>query len=605
MERRGDGKAGRWPRAAALGVAAALAGMAGAAGLLAGCGGGGMDTGVMRQVEMGEFGLARARLARGLPAGRGDKTYLLERVKLGIVTSADGLPAAGERTMAEVYDVLRTQGINADRALGAVVLNEGVRFWKGEPFEQAMSFAYVSLQYGMLAEWGNMRAAANDSLFRLQDFKENERTQEALRARDAARAAAEARSSAAPDGTPADAGYVTTTTDFALGYLLSGVASRGLGREEEAADNFAAAVRARPELGPVVETLRGDGWNTLLVVEYGLGPQKISYGDDGAYTTFRPFARFAGPIGALRVAVREGDAAAGEGAEWTVPPAADLNRMASENKWRNLQDVRVAKSLVGTGLLVGGGVTAAAGGNTETQLIGLGIAGLGLLAKLGAQADTTYCELLPQRVYVAPVMVRSAGTSVALQLADERGARLLLTDLAPPAAPERLAVRHVRMPSMDGGLDGRWVTAGRTVYSNDVADADEGVGGVGGAGGAMPYILGGRCVRRPSAETMARYHAAGNLRELTTADLENLYRAEGISWDQAELGPGELHVLEGGRSLATPLAGTAGYQRVFGQEHGPYAPRSRELKEAAERYGVRAAPASPGGGGVGGGRAMR
>jgi hypothetical protein len=77
---------------------------------------------------------------------------------------------------------------------------------------------------------------------------------------------------------------------------------------------------------------------------------------------------------------------------------------------------------------------------------------------------------------------------------------------------------------------------------------------------------------------MDQYQAAGYLRGLTLNDLRELYRLEGIAWTiEDQQGYVDAHVLEGGRSLVSPLVGTTGFARVFGQVHPPYRPRSSEV----------------------------
>jgi hypothetical protein len=92
------------------------------------------------------------------------------------------------------------------------------------------------------------------------------------------------------------------------------------------------------------------------------------------------------------------------------------------------------------------------------------------------------------------------------------------------------------------------------------------------------------CVRIPSHETLRRYQDAGNLVGMTTAQLAELYRLEGISWDLEALGGiARGHILEGGTTLIPPDPGTAGAARLFSGDHGAYTPRSREVRELADR----------------------
>ena len=62
-----------------------------------------------------------------------------------------------------------------------------------------------------------------------------------------------------------------------------------------------------------------------------------------------------------------------------------------------------AKAILGEGLLVGGVVVAASSDNEEAALVGLGLIGLGLLAKATSHADTRQLDTLAQRTYVVPI----------------------------------------------------------------------------------------------------------------------------------------------------------------------------------------------------------
>jgi hypothetical protein len=67
---------------------------------------------------------------------------------------------------------------------------------------------------------------------------------------------------------------------------------------------------------------------------------------------------------------------------------------------------------------------------------------------------------------------------------------------------------------------------------------------------------------------------------MTTVDLENLYREEGIALTvEDQQGRSRKHILEGGDSLVAPLPGTAGFARLFDQMHPPYQPRSQAVQD--------------------------
>jgi hypothetical protein len=99
------------------------------------------------------------------------------------------------------------------------------------------------------------------------------------------------------------------------------------------------------------------------------------------------------------------------------------------------------------------------------------------------------------------------------------------------------------------------------------------------AGDHLPYIMGGTCTRPPTPGTLARYRAEGSLTDVSLEKLQNLYRAEGITWRLGDQrGLPTTHILEGGTSLIAPADGTAGYARLFCQLHPPYEPKSEQLK---------------------------
>ena len=514
------------------------------------------DAQLLTQLSRGEFGVARVHAAAHLPHNRSDRDYVLNRMELGILALADGVPEAAEQPLEEVYDVLRTQGINADKTVASVVINEDLKIWKGEPFEQAMAFHYVAVLNALSGDWGNVRAAAGGSLFHLRDFGKDDRGDRVDQRQLIERAAR--------DEEYLDHGYIAIESNFALGYLMNAVANQQLGRDDEASDNFRAAARAAPGLESLMNRLQNESYNALLIVDFGLGPSKTATGPDGAIARFFPQTH-SDPRG-LEVIV--------EGIRKTIPPACDLNDMARDHMWNNLEDVRVAKSVIGTGLLAGGAVLThhgASQGSEATLAAGLGMLAAGLFSKAGAHADTRYCQVMPQRVFVVPVQLDGEVSDIELQLEGSPGTRLVLAGIR---RPERgVLVRSVRL--VGGGNPPHWATSGRIEYLNDLsADRDR---------PALPWILGGNCVRTPTYDVLACYQRSGFLKDMSLSNLEDLYREEGIeiSGPESRVIPG-LHILEGGNWLFTPERGTTGYSRVYGQVRPPYKPRSERVRQLAK-----------------------
>ncbi len=533
----------------------------------------------------GDFAQAAARLEATIQSSRANRDYLLDRLSLGLLLLADGRPHAAEGPLLEVFDSLRTQGINDDKTVASAVLGEqGVLFWKGEPFEQALAYIYIAQQRAMRSEWDNARAAAASSLFLLKDFGANERgnrrstldiAQEALK-----------RESQPNNPDYLDKGYTPTKTNFALGYLITGIANLAMAqgdpaREDEARDNLREAFTLAPDLKPVADALITRRANTVILVEYGLGPRKVPYGPDNALARFEP---------TLPSDSRMLQARVDAGRAIDFPLACDINQMATDHSWNNLEDVRLAKSAVGQAMIAAGAITAVASRNDTGRWVGLGLVLGGLLARATAQADTRFLQLAPQRIYLAALYLPPAtgiGATVELQIAGDHLSRLVLPGVTGPDPGQTLKMYGARLPLLRSPPPPQWAYSGIVRYANDSY-----AGTV--PGDDLPYILGGRCVRRPSDHTLTHYQHAGFLTDMTLADLENLYRLEGIEpGDRPPTGHDGLHILEGGRRLDPPTPGSAGFARLFCAEHPPYTPRSREVAALSRRIEQQIAQRTP------------
>ncbi len=545
------------------------------------------DTPLRDLFDRGEYPRVASRIAARLPEDRTNRDYMLDRMRLSLALLADGRPAAAEPIINRTFEILRTQGINDDKTIAAAILGDGnVIFWKGEPFEQAMMFHYIAVQKALLNEWDNARAAAQSSLFLLKDFGENERGGRKTTEDIARTAVGRSRHNDDAFDDYLDKGYTPTKTNFALGYFMSGLANLALHRSggdparlDEAQDNFNEANTLIPALAPVTSALLNNSANTVFIIDYGPGPEKIRYGPDNSLTRFAP--RLANNQRPLTLEIFTPTRATDSLKESvsSAPPsaspsavAADLNALAQDHMWNNFEDLRAAKSSIGTAMLLGGAITASSD-NQTAQIVGLSLIGAGLFSKLTAAADTRHCELLPNRVYVAAASITQPTTTVTLTIAG--GPRLALPSLNPPTQ-NSIALHYVRMP-MSSEI-AQWGQSGRVLYSNDSCDCAV-------AGDDLPYILGGggRCVQRPSLEVLRRYQASGNLLDFSVIDLENLYRAEGINLNPD---PRELiaprHLLDGGDSLEAPIAGSTGFVRLFCREHPPYVPKSTDAIRAIE-----------------------
>ena len=529
----------------------------------------------------GRYSQARAQLASHMTQDRSSRAYLLDRMRLGVTTLADGYPRSAQHVFENLYQLLRTQGINKDRTVASVVLYQGVKIWKGEPFEQALAMAYYGFDQAEQGSWDNARAAAKNALFNLRDFGDDksgqsmdtyEIAQKSLvyeRAIKAGATSAEAKKKA----NYLDHGYVAHKSDFTLGYLLNAIANQQLGRSDEASDNYHQVVELDSNLQPLVNAFQSGKYNTVLVVSWGLGPRKVGYGPDDALGKFVP--RSPSDDAPLSVSI------AGSG-QRSYPQVQDVNTMAASHMWRSLEDIRVAKSYLGSGLLVGGLVAADYGAHKRNDVAtyaGLGAMVAGALMKVSAHVDTRYCDVMPQRFYVLPLTITSPGQRITLEVAGRPASRLVLTGLGPPHNDRSQAqLRYVSLVTQTpGGRAPKWATSGQIFYTTPDASATTGKA-------VLPYILGGTDLRPPSAQTLADYQQAGYLNGMTPAELGNLYGAEHIKLTtEDQQGYAGKNVLLGGSSLVCPVPGTTGFAELFGQIHPPYQPKSQSVREVYDR----------------------
>ncbi|MEM6392979.1 MAG: hypothetical protein AAF797_09425 [Planctomycetota bacterium] len=374
-----------------------------------------------------------ARLVRAdVEDDKRDRRYVLTRMRAGVMELAADQPKRAEGSLAEVYDLLRTQGVNRDKMLETVVVNEGVRVWKGEPFEQALAMTYFGLTAGVLGSWDNVRAAAQSSLFQLRDFGQAGRS-----------------------GRPSHAGngYVVTASDFTLGYLLHGIASQQLGRDDKARDFLDRAIRLNPALKPMRDRLWTQPYNAVLVASYGLGPRKEAHGPSNALSRFVPvFASTNAPLAVKVNGQRQDDAHV----------VTDVNRMATDHRWNHLEDLRVTKANLGQASILAGSVLTSDGleyDNDRTAMIGLGLLAMGAYLEYQAKANTDYCDVFPQRFYVLPLWLEpedsaSAGSTVELQVSDRATASARLQGLKGAATGQPAKLIYFRLPAYNGSRSG-------------------------------------------------------------------------------------------------------------------------------------------------------
>ena len=346
-----------------------------------------------------------------------NENFVLNNLRLGSAALADYDLEVAEGAFLRAYEVLNSVRVNdGGRTLGAVLVSENVRIWRGEPYERAMANFYLGLVYYMRRDYANARAAFENALFKLRDYGEEKGSTDQYREQE---------------------------SNFALAYLMLARSHQRLGREDLAEKNFQRVAQLRQYLDVAADPrLHGES-NVLLVVDFGYGPRKVT-NFDGAVVGFAPTPAEMGPPPPPRVEV--------DGADVDVEPLArppvDLLVLAQDRRWQSLDTIRAVKSAVGTGLIVGG----MAYGTQRDARPEVALAAIlgGVLLKATSQADVRQWEMLPRTTYVIPLSLPPGQHDITVSFPDVHGIRQTWRGLvAPPAGEE--ATYYFRMQRFSDG----------------------------------------------------------------------------------------------------------------------------------------------------------
>jgi tetratricopeptide (TPR) repeat protein len=337
---------------------------------------------------VGDFAQAEKRLQP--LAAKTDENFVLNNVRLGSAALVTYDLDTAESAFLRAYEVINSVGVNdGGRSLGAVVVSENIKVWKGEPFERAMVNTYLGLVYYMRHDYNNARASFENALFKLRDYGEGDSKGDQYRQQE---------------------------SNFALAYLMLGKCYQRLDRPEDAKKAFARAVELRPYLAPVADFGRNEKSNVLLVIDYGHGPLKAR-NIDGAFVGYGPTPREEGPVPPPAVLVdgRPVDTAVGG-------PPVDLLALAQDRKWQSIDTIRAVKSVLGTGLIAGGAGYALADRHANPY-VALGLIAGGLALKATSQADLRQWEMLPRTTFVIPLTLPPGKHDVTVEFPNVPGLR--------------------------------------------------------------------------------------------------------------------------------------------------------------------------------------
>ena len=344
-------------------------------------------------------------------AQKTDENFVLNNDRLGSAALAAYDFNTAEAAFLRSYEVINSVGVNdGGRSLGAALVSENIKVWKGEPFERAMVNFYLGLIYYIRHDYNNARAAFENALFKLRDYGETDQKGDQ---------------------------YHQVESNFALGYLMLAKSWQRLGRADLAQRNFDRAVQLQPYLRELADPAWNEQSNLLLVVDFGHGPQKIA-NSDGSLVGLGPAPAQVGPIPLPAVIV---DGAMVDLRGINRPPV-DLLALAQDRRWEDIDTIRAVKSGLGTGLMAAG-VADAALRRRPDPATSLGLIAGGLLLKATSQADLRQWEMLPRTVFVLPLRVPPGTHDVTIEFPGLPGFRQQWRGLTVPETAEATYYMHI------------------------------------------------------------------------------------------------------------------------------------------------------------------
>jgi tetratricopeptide (TPR) repeat protein len=333
-----------------------------------------------------------------------NENFVLNNCRYGSAALAAGDLNGAENSFMAAYEVIN--GVNTNtggRTLGATLVFEGVKVWKGEPFERAMAHYYLGMVYLLKHDYENARAAFQNSLFKLREYSDKDKPED----------------------------YRQSESNFALGYFGLGFCYMRMGKSQQASDNFAMAAKLDPYLAGVIQQVQQPGINTLMFIDAGYGPARAPKGWYNEESAFGPTPAEVGPIPPA-VAFVNGKPINPTNVKFST---VDTLAMAQEQRWQDIDTIRKTKAVIGTGMMAAGTGMAAYGaheGDEGLMWAGLGTSVLGGLLAASSQADLRYWEMLPRTVYIIPAALPPGQHTIAVQAGGSQSNPLTLT--MPPVA---------------------------------------------------------------------------------------------------------------------------------------------------------------------------
>src|SRR4051812_16365614 len=182
----------------------------------------------IRDYFQGNYVRAQERLRPA--AKKADENFVLNNVRLGSAALVDYDLDEAEDAFLRAYEVINSVGVNeGGRSLGAALVDEKIKVWKGEPYERAMANFYLGIIFYIERDYNNARAAFENALFKLRDNSKK----------------------SGPDAVEAE--YREQERSFIVADLMVAKCYQRLGRDHLARTHFDRVKDLRPDLEPACD----------------------------------------------------------------------------------------------------------------------------------------------------------------------------------------------------------------------------------------------------------------------------------------------------------------------------------------------------------------
>jgi len=322
----------------------------------------------------GRYAAARTWYETSL--GKDVDEQALDHSEAGSVALVQGDVAAAHRHFAESFAAMADLSSTTGETVGAIVGSESSKTWKGDPYERCMNGYYYGVTYWLMGDPGNAAACFKAGL--LQD---------------------------------ADSEAGEAQSDFALLWFLMGQAQREARHEDRGAAALAKAHALLPG-NRWLDPSKNDDANLLVVVDMGLGPQKVASGAHGADLTFRrrPYRAAAADVSADGKPIGR------------TERAVDVYYQAITRGSKVIDHINKGKAVFKDAAVIGGAFVLDNSGSGTSDVIGVAMILIGLL--LPAEADVRHWSTMPGEVQVLLAHLPPGEHEVRVDVKDASGAAI-------------------------------------------------------------------------------------------------------------------------------------------------------------------------------------